>query len=88
MRDIEILIQSLTTIYPTVRVRQLEVFHLGADDGLWFFQEPNTGLEVQVESSTGMLPFLIEADETDERWTVTAVDQAVVTLARLLHLQT
>ena len=89
MRDIEILVQSFNTIYPTVKVRQLEVSHPGADDdGLWFFQEPSTEVEVQVESSTGMLPFLIETDETDVRFTVTTVDQTIETLARLLRLGT
>jgi hypothetical protein len=87
VRDIDTLIQSMTAIYPTVRVRQLEVSHPGADDdGLWFFQDPNSETEVQVESSMGMCPFLVETDESDVRLTVTSVDQAVETLARLLHL--
>jgi hypothetical protein len=63
VRDIENLIESFSTIYPTVRVRQLEVLHPGADDdGLWFFQMPGSKLEVQIESSTGMYPFLIETN--------------------------
>jgi hypothetical protein len=65
------------------------VSHSGADDdALWFFQEPDSELEVQVESATGMLPFLIETDETDARLTVTTVDQTIEILARLLHLGT
>ena len=36
------------TNYPTVRVRQLEVSHPRADDdGLWFFQSPDSEAEVQ-----------------------------------------
>lgn len=89
MRDIESLIRSFKTIYPTVTVRQLEVLHPGADDdGIWFFWEPAGEVEVQVESTTGMCPFLIETDETDERITANTVDQAIETLARLLHLKT
>jgi hypothetical protein len=87
VRDIDTLIQSMNAIYPTVRVRQLEVSHPGADDdGLWFFQESNSEAEVQVESSTGMCPFLVETDGSDVQFAVTSVDQAVETLARLLRL--
>ena len=87
MRDIEKLIQSFNTIHPTVRVRQLEVSHQGADDdGLWFFQRTDGDLEVQVESSTGMCPFLIETNENDTRVTTATFDQTIETLARLLHL--
>ncbi|HET8924584.1 MAG TPA: hypothetical protein VFN26_16495 [Candidatus Acidoferrum sp.] len=86
MRDIEKLIQSFNAIYPTVRVRQLEVSHPGADDdGLWFFQRPDSGLEVQIESSTGMCPFLIETDENDTRMITATIDQTIETLAQLLH---
>ena len=89
MRDIEILIQSFNTIYPTVRVRQLEVSHPGADDdGLWFFQKPDGKLEVQIESSTGMCPFLVETNESETRVTTTTIGQTFETLVRLLHLET
>lgn len=82
MRDIEILIQSLNTIYPAVRVRQLEVSHPGADDdGLWFFEKPDSKLEVQIESSTGMCPFLVETNESETRVTVTTIDQTVEILS-------
>ena len=48
VRDIEKIIQSFSTNYPTVRVRQLEVSHPRADDdGLWFFQSPDSEAEVQ-----------------------------------------
>jgi hypothetical protein len=87
VRDIEKVIQSLNTIYPVVNVRQLEVPHPGADDdGLWFFQTPESKLEVQIESSTGMFPFLIETNENDTRVTTATVGQTIETLARLLHL--
>jgi hypothetical protein len=87
VRDIEKVIQSLNTIYPVVNVRQLEVAHAGADDdGLWFFQTPESKLEVQIESSTGMFPFLIETNENYTRVTTATVGQTIETLARLLHL--
>jgi hypothetical protein len=89
VRDIENVIQSLHSIYPTVRVRQLEVSHPGADDdGLWFFQTPDSKLEVQIEPSTGMFPFVIETKENDTLQTTASVDQTIEALARLLHLRT
>jgi len=89
VRDKEILIQSFNTSYPTVCVRQLDVSHAGADDdGLWFFQEPDSKLEVQIESSTGMCPFLVETNESETRVTTTTIKETLETLGRLLHLET
>jgi len=89
VRDIENVIRSLHTIYPNVRVRQLEVSHPGADDdGLWFFQTSDSKLEVQIESSIGMFPFVIETNENDTLVTTASVDQTIEALARLLHLKT
>ena len=88
MRDIERLIDSFRTIYPTVRIRQLKTLHPGADDdGLWFFEKPDSDLEVQIESSTEMCPFLIESNENDARLTIATIDQTIETLAQLLHLE-
>src|ERR671920_463940 len=62
-RDIDKLIRELERSSPEVAVEQLRVKHPGADDdGLWFFRHPTSSNEVQVESSTGALPFLIESD--------------------------
>ena len=88
MRDIDNLIQSFQALYPTVRVRQLEVSHPGADDdGLWFFQRSDSEFEVQIESSTGMCPFAIETSESESRLTTATIDQTIETLVRLLHLE-
>jgi hypothetical protein len=63
-RDIDELISELQRVYPQTGVEQLQVKHPGADDdGLWFFRHPGSHHEVQVESSTGALPFLIEAND-------------------------
>lgn len=87
MRDIDQVIGQVRRVCPTVRTRQLEVLHPGADDdGLWFFEQPESKYEVQVESSNGMCPFLIESEESDERLTSSTVTQTVEILFRLLHL--
>jgi hypothetical protein len=68
MRDIDQVIQSMTKICPTVRVSKLGVSHPGADDdGIWFFKQSGSDFEVQLESPTGMCPFLVETDENDGR---------------------
>ena len=63
-RDIDRLIAQVRRDYPGVRIEQLRVAHPGADDnGLWFFKHPDSPNEVQVESSTGTAPFVVESDQ-------------------------
>jgi hypothetical protein len=87
MRDIERIIGVIGEMYPAVEVRQLKVLHPGADDdGLWFFRQPESPFEVQLESSSGMCPFLIETGETPNRLTSNSIAETVQALAVLLHL--
>lgn len=85
MRDINRIIE-IVEAWPEVDVQQLQVVHPGADDdGLWFFT--HGPFEVQIESSTGMCPFLIEADENPKRSTANSIEEVVATLKKLLHLE-
>jgi hypothetical protein len=85
-RDIDKLIDELQRAYPGVTVEQLRVTHPGADDdGLWFFRHEGSRNEVQVESSTGALPFLIEVDHHPPRKTQ-SVGEAVSVVAAGLGL--
>jgi hypothetical protein len=87
MRDIELIIRSIGEKYPAVEVRQLKVLHPGADDdGLWFFSKRESRFEVQIESASGMCPFLIETDEPLDRRTTNSVAETVHALGLLLHL--
>ncbi len=87
MRDVEKIIELVRAIHPEVQVEQLKVSHPGADDdGLWFFSQPESPFEVQIESSDGMCPFLTETNETDARFTTTSIEETVQTLLDLLHL--
>lgn len=62
-RDIDIVIEKVRSRHPAIVVEQLKVIHPGSDDeGLWFFRLPPEKKEIQVESSTGAAPFLIEGD--------------------------
>ena len=84
--DIEQIITSVERLCPGVEVRQLKVSHSGADDdGVWFFKHPSKSFEVQIESSKGMCPFLIETDETPARVIAGSVQETVEALVRLLR---
>jgi hypothetical protein len=66
-RDIDKLIASLQAKHPLLWVGRLRPKNSGIiGDGLWFFTHPASQSEVQVESSTGQLPFHIESD-TDQK---------------------
>jgi hypothetical protein len=78
MRDIDHIIQELRAISPEIVVHQLEVVHPGADDdGLWFFRVPDGRIEVQLESSSGTCPFLVEGNRSEARGTASTISEAV-----------
>jgi len=85
--DIDTVIAELRSAYPGVVCEQLRVAHPGADDdGLWYFRHPDARGEVQLESSSGQLPFLVEGTESPARDTARTVDQAVALVAARLGL--
>ena len=87
MRDVDRIITQITTNYPLVHTRQLEVSHPGNDDdGIWFFRSLGCDFEVQIESSTGMCPFVVETDENDARLTGASFEETIDMVIRLLHL--
>jgi hypothetical protein len=78
MRDVDVIIETLTQAHPHLQCEQLKVVHPGADDdGLWFFRHPSIGVEVQLESPHGACPFLFESDATALRITASTVSEAV-----------
>jgi hypothetical protein len=87
VRDIDKIFELLKRFCPAAEIRQLKVLHPGADDdGLWFITQPESSFEVQLESSNGMCPFVVETDETNQRWTAKSVDEAIEIVSVLLHL--
>ena len=86
-RDIDLIIERLKAEIPGVHIAQLQVTHPGADDdGLWFIEISGRSETVQVESSNGGCPFLIESDFNDERFHGHTVQEVVVTVKRLFSL--
>ena len=87
MRDIDAIIARLLVAHPDISAEQLTVLHPGADDdGLWFFRHPATDVEVQLESSTGICPFLFESSGSADRLTAGTVEQAIAFVAAGLGL--
>jgi hypothetical protein len=78
-RDIDTVIERVRALAPEVEVRQLQCAHPADDDGIWFFRIAGKKGEIQLESSTGGLPFLVEHDATGagEGKFVDTVDGAV-----------
>ncbi|HTZ73507.1 MAG TPA: hypothetical protein VMB47_06280 [Candidatus Aquilonibacter sp.] len=87
MRDINQIIDAVEANRPTVNMQQLKVHHAGADDdGLWFFWKDDGDVEIQIESSDGMCPFLVETSENATRLTTNSIEETVEAIYRLLHL--
>ena len=88
MRDVDQIIQLMMNICPDAEVRQLQVSHPGNDDdGIWYFSQPGSEFEVQIESGYGMCPFIIETDETPTRFTADSIEETVGILTKLLHIE-
>jgi hypothetical protein len=86
-RDIDSVIAELHRAHPSVVCEQVRVAHPGADDdGLWFFTHPDHSGEVQLESPTGQVPFLVEGTESPARDMAHSVEQAVALVAARLGL--
>ena len=83
-RDIDHIIERLKAEMPGIQIRQLQVRYPGVDDdGLWFITILGRSPEIQLESSNGSCPFLIESDSSDERFHEHNVDEVVATVRRL-----
>jgi hypothetical protein len=82
MRDVDRIIELVKGRFPTVVVEQLKVTHPADDDGLWFFLLPPIRKEIQIESSYGKCPFLVEHDDMEE----TATEKLGVSVDRTVEL--
>ena len=63
----------------------MQVSHPGADDeGLWFIKVAGRAGEVQIESSSGTCPFVIESTGSSESHHGRSVYEVVGTVMKLL----
>ena len=78
MRDIDAIIGELQASYPGITAEQLGALHPGADDdGLWFFRYSESDIEIQLESSSGNAPLLMESSGLGERLLANTIPEAV-----------
>src|SRR5690349_13257751 len=85
--DIFRVIESVEALIPGVRWTQLQVNNPDADDdGIWFFWLGDKPGDVQLESSTGMLPFLAETDKHDKQVTCVSIEGAAQIVSEWLRL--
>ena len=79
-RDIDSIIEQVQNRLPNVTVTQMRKTHPADDDGIWWFRLPNVAKEIQIESSLGNCPFMIEHDDmrsTAEAITANSIDDVV-----------
>jgi hypothetical protein len=62
-RDIDRIVEGVRHLVPDVVVTQLQVRFPADDGGIWWFAYENGCDDIQIESSTGMCPFLVETNE-------------------------
>src|SRR5262249_18470225 len=63
-RDIDHIIERVSQRIPGVKVQQHWVKNPKVDDdGVWWFYLPGFKKQIQIESSNGMCPFVVEHDE-------------------------
>ena len=83
-RDIDNIIKRLQDEISGVHVTQLQVAHPGSDDdGIWFIKIPDKTGEVQIESSDGNRPFIIESDFNTDRLSGRSIDEVIEIVRRL-----
>jgi hypothetical protein len=83
--DIDKIIVELSGIYGDLSVKRLIVKHPGVDDdGLWFFSRSGNSINIQLESTFGNCPFLLETDKSNERINIVTVSRAIEILSKLL----
>jgi hypothetical protein len=87
-RDIDAIIARVHARHPDAVIAQLKVVHPGVDDdGVWTVRLPAQTESIQVESSTGNAPFLVESDgvsPTRNVATLASVDEAVLAITAFL----
>ena len=62
-RDIDQIIQIVKQLSPDIGVYQPHKTHPGDDNGIWYFGFSGIEKDIQIESSFGNCPFIVETNE-------------------------
>ena len=84
-RDIEKIVERLIAEIPGIQVTQFRPAHLADDNGLWFIKSPGRAGEIQIESSDGSCPFIIESDFSDAIQHGQSIEEVVTTIKKLFE---
>jgi hypothetical protein len=84
MRDIDLVIAALKRRHPDLRAEQRPGAYAAVDEGIWFINLPSTSFEVQLESSTGNCPFLVESSLSPERLHAATIGEAINMVSTML----
>ena len=84
--DVQQVIVLVRRAYPVAKWTRLTVKHPGDDDGIWFFWLPDRPGEVQIESSFGVCPFIVETDKHNEVFTGASVQEVAGKVVEWLAL--
>jgi hypothetical protein len=84
--DLEDVFRRVQKRLPAVKWEQLSVTHPADDDGLWFLWIPDLPGEVQIESSLGVCPFLVETDKHDDCLNANSPEETSETIIKWLQL--
>jgi hypothetical protein len=87
--DIDEIISEVRLRLPNVVVEQLQVRHPADDDGIWYFAIRGDTKDIQLESSLGACPFLVEHTDsqapTQREVRAESVDEAIKMVVRFLE---
>jgi hypothetical protein len=80
-RDIDRVVEQVKQRLPAVKVQQHWVKNPDVDDdGIWWFRLPDVEKTIQIESSGGVCPFMVEHDDmqsSSEAEMVNSVEEVV-----------
>ena len=82
-RDIDEIVERVVAANKGISVSQMRKIHDADDDGIWWFGVSDP-YEIQVESSSGQCPFLVEMDipGLPKRQEIETVDEVVQLVCR------
>ena len=84
MRDIDMVIAALRRRHSDLRVEQRPGAYAAVDEGIWFINLPPASTEVQLESSTGNCPFMVESTSSPERMHAATVGETINMVSTML----
>jgi hypothetical protein len=85
LRDIDHIIEGVRLKLPEIIVRQHEGTWPTDDDGIWGFYLSHVRHNIQLESSPGMCPFLVENDSTPVRRDASTIEEGIQMVVEYLR---